>query len=107
MLKTLADISFFFRLLGLQPCTSYFSVKQALKGYKMSNFVANTRRPISLDILGGLCRFTEVVCFSAYKTLLFKTAFALAFFGAFRILELVPANKLGAKCESFTLLKSR
>lgn len=93
--KTLAGISFFFRLLGLQPCTSYFSVKQALKGYRRLTFVSDSRRPISLDILHGLCKVTAIVCFSKYEALLFKTAFVLAFFGAFRISELVPANKQG------------
>ena len=93
--KVLAGISFYFRLLGLKPCSDYFSVRQALKGYRRGNCSKDERRPISLDILSGLCRATSAVCFSDYEALLFRTAFALAYFGAFRISELIPANKKG------------
>lgn len=93
VMKTLAGISFFFKLEGLQPCSGYFSVRQALKGYRRRSLVPDSRRPISVELLGGLCGATKLVCFSEYEALLFNTAFSFAFFGAFRISELVPANK--------------
>lgn len=95
-MKTLAGVSFFFRLRGLPPYRSYFSVKQALKGYKRMTFVSGNRRPISLDILSGVCGVTKAVCFSTYEALLFGTAFVLVFFGACRISELVPGNRHGS-----------
>ncbi|XP_040213109.1 uncharacterized protein LOC120943709 isoform X1 [Rana temporaria] len=93
--KTLAGISFFCRLRGFAPCTAFFSVKQALKGYKRVNFVPDDRRPISLDLLGKLCEIASSVCFSVFESILFRTAFVLAFHGALRISELIPKSKLG------------
>ena len=93
--KTLAGISFFCRLRGFPPCTAYFSVKQALKGYKRAHFVPDDRRSISLDLLGKLCEIASSVCFSGFESLLFRTAFVLAFHGALRISELLPKSKRG------------
>lgn len=46
VMKTLAGISFCFKLRGLLPCSGYFSVKQALKGYKRRSLIPDSRRPI-------------------------------------------------------------
>lgn len=44
-------------------------------------------------MLESICHSTSSVCFSQYEALLFRAAFVLAFFGALRISELIPANK--------------
>lgn len=92
VMKILAGISFFFRLRGLQPCPGYISVRQALKviGEGSKSWIVEDQ--YLWTYLGGLCRTTKLVCFSEYEALLFNTTFSFAFFGAFRILELVPTN---------------
>lgn len=91
--KTLAGVSFFFRLRRLPPCSSFFSVKQALKGYRKRHFAPDGRRPISVELLRRICEAMSVICFTGYEALLFQTAFVLAYFGAFRVSELLPGSK--------------
>lgn len=93
--KTLAGVSFFFRLQRLPPCSSFLSVKQALKGYRKRHFAPDGRRPISIELLRRICEATSVICFTGYEALLFQTAFVLAYFGAFRNCFRVPGGVLG------------
>lgn len=101
VVKTLAGISFFFKLRQFPACSSYFSIRQALKGYRKACFVADDRRPTSIGFLKKLCSATHLVCFSSYEAL-FKTAFVVAFFAALRISKLVPKNKKGRSGLSFS-----
>jgi len=66
-----------------------------VKGYKRRTFVSDSRRPVFLEMLGGLCAATSVVCYYEYDAVLFKTAFVLGFFCAFRISEPMPGSKYG------------
>lgn len=102
IVKQLAGISFFTKLLGFPSCMSFFSVKQVLKGYRRSTVTHDSRLPISIDILKKLCASTKTVCFSDYESLLFRLAFCLCFFGAFRISELLPNNVHGYSGFSFS-----
>lgn len=81
---------------GLPSCSSFFLVKQALKGYRRSTFVPDDRRPIGLSLLRRLCDATLGVCFSGYEALLFKVTFVLFYFGAFRVSDLLPGSKLSS-----------
>lgn len=80
------------RLYSLTSCHSFFSVRQVLNGYKKSNIQRDTRSPITPAILSKICRVTSVVCSSVYESTLFTSVFTLAFLGAFRISELLPAS---------------
>lgn len=90
IVKTLAGISFFRRLHGASSCMQFFAVKCALKGYCKHRTIADTRLPITSDLLFRISDSTSNVCFSPFEALLFKVAFCLYFFGAFRISELLP-----------------
>lgn len=91
--KSLAGISFFLKLHNQPGCKSFFSVRQALKGYRRRTFIPDMRRPISLDLLRNICLITHSVCRSEQEALLFHSAFVLIFFAALCISELVPNNK--------------
>lgn len=91
--KTMAGVSFFFKLQGLPACNSFFSVRQALKGLRKGGSVQDTRRPITIEVLSRLCLATPWVCTSEYEALLFHAAFVLMFFAALRISEMLPSNK--------------
>lgn len=92
--KKVAAVCFWARLRGLVDFTKSFLVRQALKGYKRGTWRPDTRRPVSFQLLGLICGSLRSVCLSAYEEVLFRAAFTLAFFGAFRISELV------ARCRS-------
>lgn len=91
--KSLAGISFFLKLHGSAPLNQDFMVKQSLKGYKKSTFRPDSRRPITLDILGKLFFAIPHICISDFESSLFRAAFLLAFFAALRIGEIVAPNK--------------
>lgn len=93
--KSLAGISFFFKMHNLPACNSFFSVRQFLKGYRRLTFTPDTRRPISIELLRDICLATNRVCRSEFEALLFNAAFVLIFFAALRISELVANNKKG------------
>lgn len=61
--KTLAGVSFFLQLQNYPACSSLFSVRQALKGYKKATFRRDSRMAITPDILSRLCSAVDTVCF--------------------------------------------
>jgi hypothetical protein len=74
------------------PCAS-FMVNRALKGAGRKNSTPDARQPITPEILGKLIKATPSVCSSRYEATLFKCIFSLAFFGLFRIGDLVCNKK--------------
>lgn len=91
--KKLAGLAFWLRLQGLSDFTKEFWVGQALKVYWRSKLGRDARRPVSFELLGRTVAQLDITCSSGYEVVLFKVAFALAFFGAFRISELVSPSK--------------
>ena len=94
--KKLAALAFLFKLQGKEDFTKSFWVKQAVKGYRKGNRSRDTRRPVSFGILQAICGVLVEVCSSEYEVSLFRAAFTIAFFGAFRVGELVsPSRTVG------------
>lgn len=91
--KILAGTSFFLRLGGVSPLSSRPLLRQMLRGLQRSAPVRDRRRPISLELLSRLVQVLPNVCYSAYECVLFRSLFILAFFGAFRVAELVSVNR--------------
>lgn len=91
--QRMAAVAFWCKLKGWQDATKSFLVRQALKGYRKQRGRPDLRRPVSFQLLGDLCRGVQDICSTSYECLLFRAAFSLAFFGAFRISELVAGNK--------------
>ncbi|KAM4651127.1 uncharacterized protein O3C94_013674 [Discoglossus pictus] len=58
----------------------------------------DTRRPITFALLLRMAQVLEVKCRTPFESLLFRTAFSLAFFGAFRIGEEVVLHQVGTEC---------
>lgn len=88
--KNLAELSFFLKLSNHTACNTFFSVKQALKGYKRGSFHLDTRMAITPSILSQLCKAANTVCFSSFEANLFWAVFCILFFGALRISKVVP-----------------
>jgi len=74
------------------PCKS-FRVKAYLKGVTRDTGAPDPRQPITIDMLTRLISILPHICSSVYETKMFQSAFLLAFFGLFRIGELVCVNK--------------
>ncbi|OCT75951.1 hypothetical protein XELAEV_18031137mg [Xenopus laevis] len=91
--KKMAALTFLFKLMGWRDITKEFVVKQAIKGYGREKVTVDRRRPITLNILEGLFEVLKNVVRSSFEASLFRVAFSWAFFGAFRIGELVSNNR--------------
>ncbi|KAM3918946.1 uncharacterized protein RB166_013684 [Leptodactylus fuscus] len=91
--RRLAALAFWFKLKGYRDFTKSFLVRQAVRGFRRGSGSRDSRRPLSFRILVDLCGALGRICFGSYEVLLFRLAFVLAFFGAFRVSELVsPAT---------------
>ncbi|XP_078542343.1 integrase/recombinase xerD homolog [Lissotriton helveticus] len=93
--RQLSAIAFFAGIKGVADPTKDLRVRRAMRGWeRLAPRVKDTRRPIDskrlVDILGVLPQ----VCWSHYEMQLLRLAYSLAFFGAFRISELVPSTKM-------------
>ncbi|XP_075059429.1 uncharacterized protein LOC142144452 [Mixophyes fleayi] len=90
MSSTLERISFMSRLNRVVDMTKGFLISKALKGWaKERPTSSDTRHLITPQILTQLMRVLVEVTWDEYEVLLFRIAFSLAFFGAFRVSELV------------------
>lgn len=96
MSRRLSALAFWFKAKGLQDFTKSFLARQAMRGFKRGQSARDCRRPVSYDMLLGLSAVLAAICFSEYEVALFRVAFSLAFFGAFRISELVPPSRTRA-----------
>ncbi|XP_073422689.1 uncharacterized protein [Dendrobates tinctorius] len=89
----LAGLVFGFRFRGLRDVTKSFMVRQVVRGCRKGWKVSDSRRPVSFEVLLRLGKSLSEVCTSRREVALFKMAFSLAFFGAFRLGELVSPSK--------------
>ena len=64
-----------------------------MKGAAWAGVYPDTRQPITPDLLRKLIGVLPVICMSRYEAKMFTSVFTLAFFGLFRIGELVCQNK--------------
>ncbi|XP_071980338.1 uncharacterized protein [Engystomops pustulosus] len=91
--RSLAALSFLFKLWGGVDDTQSFMVRQAVKGYVKQGGLPDGRRPVSFNLLHKLLGMLPAVCVSEYERVLFSVVFSWAFFGAFRVGELVSPRK--------------
>lgn len=93
MCRSLSALAFWFKVRGERDWTKSFLVRQAARGFRRGTPVRDGRRPVSYDILLRLGISLGERCFSSFEVSLFRLAFSLAFFGAFRISELVSPSR--------------
>ena len=84
------------------PCDDY-DVKRAVKGVAKAGRKPDSRAPITIALLGKLINALKYVCSSDYENSMFKCAFLMAFFGLFRIGELVCDSNKKAQRSAMTL----
>lgn len=91
--KKMAALAFLFQLVGHMYFTKSFVVCRALRGYRKGSSFQDSRRPVSFEVLGTILASLGRVCSLHYQQVLFRAAFVLAFFGAFRVSELVSPSR--------------
>ena len=89
----LAGISAKHKLNGWKDPTDSFLIKKLLQGFARSVPQKDTRCPVTFLRLLQLIPVLGKICTNTYETLLFTAAFTTAFFGFFRIGELVGQKK--------------
>ncbi|XP_039342778.1 uncharacterized protein LOC120371256 [Mauremys reevesii] len=91
ILNCLSAITFISRLNGYPDPCSVFLVQRFLAGWSRTGGpVVDSRCPIMVYILKDLVQILGDVCHNGQEAALFRAAFLIAVFGAFRISELVP-----------------
>lgn len=92
----ISGISFQHKLHHWTDPTELFVVKKLLEGCRRLRPRSDTRAPITYTVLISICNTLPSVCFSQYESLLFKTAYLLAYFGLLRVSELVFTSNMYA-----------
>ncbi|XP_071137047.1 uncharacterized protein, partial [Mytilus edulis] len=87
-------IAFKCKMLNITDNTHNFIIKKRLIGMERLDKRVDSRLPITPQILDKLISLLPSVCLSQYETLLFSGLFSLAYFGFFRIGELVVNKSL-------------
>jgi site-specific recombinase XerD len=90
----IAGISFFHKVYSLNDPTDNFVIKKMLEGCKRLRTRQDYRAPISHRMLTKIITALKYVCSSGYEMLLFKTVFSLAYFGLFRVSELIVCSQM-------------
>lgn len=94
--RRLSALAFWFQVHRLQDFTKSFLVRRAMRGFRKGRCIRDSRRPVSFELLLSLGASLPEVCASIYEGKLFRAAFSLAFFGAFRVSELVSPSRVRA-----------
>ncbi|OCT85556.1 hypothetical protein XELAEV_18023727mg [Xenopus laevis] len=93
-ITTLAAISHFSITKGRQDITNDPLIRKIMKGWaRVEGPRVDKREPIVEYKLKRIMKSLGKVCSDQFEYTLFRAAFALAFWGAFRISELVPPSK--------------
>ena len=84
-----SGIGFKCKVEGVPDITQNFLVKKLLLGMSKLGIVRDRRLPITIDLLKNIARVLPAVCSSNYEATLFSAIFSMAYFGLFRVGELV------------------
>lgn len=91
-------LNFFQKLYGLPSLFDSFLIKNMLEGYKRLRSKTDARAPITKEILEKICKVLPHICKSVYECKLFTAAYSLAYFGLFRVSELVFTSEVQSDC---------
>ena len=101
----LAGIAAKHKLNGWGDPTQNYLIQKVMQGFAKTNNHSDSRLPITMGHLQKLIPTLPGVCTSTYESKLFKAAYTLAFFGFFRVSELLGQGidgKGGRKGLSFS-----
>ena len=88
-----AATAYVHKINGWPDPTDNFFVRKLREGCRRQGRHADTRRPITPDLLAKMCNMLRVICSSEFEAAMFCAAFSLSFFGFLRVGELTVASK--------------
>lgn len=88
----ISGIAFACKVKDLSDPTGNFIISKMLNGFKKMHRRVDTRLPITHELLERILRTLPTVCYTSYEAELFSAVFSLAFFGFFRVGELVISS---------------
>ncbi|MEW8547290.1 MAG: tyrosine-type recombinase/integrase [Candidatus Thiodiazotropha sp.] len=88
----MAGLSFFHKMNNWYDPSELFIVKKLLEGCHRSRKRADNRAPVTPQILRAICNAIPQLCYNQYEASLFQAAYLLAYFGLFRVSELVHTD---------------
>jgi hypothetical protein len=88
----LAGISNKHKLLNCPDSTQNFIIRRMVAGMARGQIRKDVRAPITIDILRKIVPALDYICHSSFESVMFRASFVLAFFGFFRISELVAQS---------------
>jgi len=88
----ISGLSFFHKINGWYSIADVFVVRKLLQGCRRLRPVVDKRAPITVSMLRQICTIMPTITYTYYETVLFKALFTVAFFGLFRVGELVDTT---------------
>ncbi|XP_071111911.1 integrase/recombinase xerD homolog [Haliotis cracherodii] len=88
----MTGISTYHRLHSMEDRTGHFVITKMITGMQKCHGRQDHRKPITIDLLKVIVNNLQCVCSSTYEVRLFKAVYCLAFFGFFRVRELVQTK---------------
>lgn len=85
----MSGLSFYHKLHGWNDPLEVFVIRKLLEGCKRSRVLKDARAPITQVLLTKIIETLPQICSSDYETILFQTVYSVAFYGLFRVSELV------------------
>ena len=85
----MSAVSFVHKVRNLDDPIESFVLKKLLEGFKRLQSRKDLRAPITEDILVKIVESLPFICYNQYELALFRSVYSLAYFGLFRVGELV------------------
>jgi len=88
----ISGLNFYHKINGWYSISDVFVINKIIKGCRRLRPVVDKRAPITILMLQKICNVLPMVANSSFESLLFKAMFSVAYFGLFRVSELVFTN---------------
>lgn len=88
----IAGLNYYHKLSGFYDITHVFVISKLLEGCRRNRLSRDNRAPLTKPLLKAVCSILPEVCYDTYETKMFSSVFTLAYFGLFRVSELVAVS---------------
>lgn len=89
----ISGLNYYHKLYGCEGFFNNFIIKKLVEGYNRSVPSKDMRVPVTFPLLSKLTAALPVVCSNSYEATLFASIWVLAYFGLFRVSELVAISR--------------
>lgn len=93
----IAGLNYYHKLYGFYDINNVFMVNKLLEGCRRNRITNDCRAPLTIRTLVSVCDSLPSVCYNIYENKLFESLFTLAYYGLFRVSELVTSSGMQAE----------